>query len=85
MDHRRRQHMQSNGLQIIEPTVEGEQSWVDHHDEIANATLVPKSHSWYTGANVPGKPTGRLLSYIGGVGAYREECEGGRHPRFRFS
>lgn len=81
-------HMQSNGLQIIEPTVEGEQSWVDHHDEIANATLVPKSHSLYTGANVPGKPTGRLLSYIGGVGAYREECEkeaAAGYPRFRFS
>ncbi|MFN2287661.1 MAG: hypothetical protein ABR578_04945 [Chromatocurvus sp.] len=29
-----------------------------------------KTKSWYTGANIEGKPL-RLLSYIGGVGTYK--------------
>lgn len=62
------------GKSIIEPTAAGEEAWVKHHDEIANATLVTKTDSWYMGSNVPGKPR-RLLSYIGGVGAYRQLCE----------
>ena len=37
-------------------------------------TLVAKTKSWYTGANIEGKQN-RLLSYIGGVPAYREACE----------
>ena len=59
---------------VVEPTKEGEDAWVAHHEEVASATLVPSTHSWYMGSNVPGKPR-RLLSYIGGVGAYRERCD----------
>ena len=33
-----------------------------------------KTNSWYMGSNVEGKPR-RLLSYIGGVGAYRQKCD----------
>lgn len=58
---------------VIEPSVDGEQAWVDHHEEIAGSTLVQKTSSWYMGSNVPGKPR-RLLSYIGGVGQYRRLC-----------
>ncbi|MDL9936605.1 NAD(P)/FAD-dependent oxidoreductase [Gordonia sp. ABSL1-1] len=67
-------HMRRNDYTIIEPTAEGEEAWVRHHDETANATLVSKTNSWYNGANVPGKPRGRVLSYIGGVGLYREKA-----------
>lgn len=62
-----------NGVGVIEPTKELQDSWVAHHDELAEATLVTKTSSWYMGSNVPGKPR-RLLSYIGGVGAYRQKC-----------
>lgn len=58
----------------IEPTAETEDAWVRHHDETANATLVTKTNSWYMGSNVKGKPR-RLLSYIGGVGTYRQKCD----------
>jgi len=68
------EHMRIEGASVVEPTKEGEQQWIDHHDEVANATLVSKTNSWYNGANVPGKPTGRVLSYIGGVGEYRRRC-----------
>lgn len=66
--------LQAEGKSVIEPTAAGEDAWVAHHEELAAATLVPKTTSWYLGSNVPGKPR-RLLSYIGGVGTYRQKCE----------
>ena len=38
------------------------------------ATLYPKAKSWYTGANIPGKPR-IFMPYVGGVGAYRTRCD----------
>jgi acetone monooxygenase len=58
----------------IEPTAEFERAWVAHHDEVANMTLVPKTNSWYMGANIEGKER-RLLAYAGGVSTYRNACE----------
>src|SRR5699024_3465722 len=66
-------YMRANGKDVVEPTPELEEHWVQHHDDIANATLIAGTVSWYTGANIDGKP-GRVLSYVGGVGQYREEC-----------
>jgi len=67
-------YLRSHHNSVIEPTVEKQDEWVKHHDEIANATLLVRTKSWYTGANVAGKPI-RLLSYIGGVGNYRRICD----------
>jgi cation diffusion facilitator CzcD-associated flavoprotein CzcO len=67
-------YLRKADLKVIEPTKEIEDQWVDHHDETANQTLVTKTHSWYMGSNVEGKPR-RLLSYIGGVGTYRQKCD----------
>ena len=58
----------------IEPTKEKQDEWVQHHDDTANATLMMRTNSWYTGANIEGKPR-RLLSYIGGAAHYRQICE----------
>ncbi|WP_108258267.1 flavin-containing monooxygenase [Mangrovicoccus ximenensis] len=66
-------HLRETGATVIEPTAAGEDAWVQHHDEVANATLIAKTNSWYTGSNVAGKPR-RVLSYTGGVGAYRQKC-----------
>lgn len=66
--------MRDKGAAVCEPTAEGEDAWVRHHDEAANATLIAKTNSWYTGSNVPGKPR-RVLSYTGGVGTYRAKCQ----------
>lgn len=68
------QYLRSKNLHCIEPTREAEEQWIAHHDELANATLVSKTSSWYMGSNVKGKPR-RLLSYIGGVGEYRKRCD----------
>jgi cyclohexanone monooxygenase/acetone monooxygenase len=66
--------LREEGKTVIEPTQEGEDAWVEHHDELANATVVMTTNSWYLGSNIPGKPR-RLLSYIGGVGTYRQKCD----------
>jgi hypothetical protein len=80
-------HMRETGNNAIEPTLEGEDAWVRHHDETANANLIAKTNSWYTGSNVPGKPR-RVLSYTGGVGTYRDKCDQMAkqgYPSFRMS
>jgi len=64
-------HARSNGKQVIEVTKEFQDEWVRHHDETAEATLVAKTRSWYTGSNVDGKST-RLISYVGGIGRYKK-------------
>ncbi|MBC3195067.1 NAD(P)/FAD-dependent oxidoreductase [Pseudonocardia sp. C8] len=79
--------VRARGKSVIEPTEHGEEEWVSHHEETAQATLVPKTHSWYMGSNVPGKPR-RMLSYIGGVGTYRQKCEeeaAAGYPKFAIS
>ena len=66
-------HVCKSGKGVIEPSETVQDDWVQHHDDTANATLVSKTNSWYMGSNVEGKPR-RLLSYIGGVGTYRDKC-----------
>lgn len=67
-------YLQENGYQSIEAAQEAEQRWVDHVNEVADATLFPQANSWYTGANVPGKPR-LFMPYIGGMAVYREKCD----------
>jgi cyclohexanone monooxygenase len=68
-------HMQARGLRVIEATAEAESRWMAHADEVASGTLFPRAKSWYTGANIAGKPRG-FMPYVGGVGAYRAICTG---------
>jgi cyclohexanone monooxygenase len=67
-------HMGEQGYRRIEATLEAQEAWVSHVDEVANATLFPKGGSWYLGANVPGKPR-QFMPYAAGVGVYREICD----------
>jgi cation diffusion facilitator CzcD-associated flavoprotein CzcO len=64
----------ANGFDAIEATVEAEDAWVDHVNQLANATLFPRANSWYMGANVPGKPR-VFLPYVGGFPQYRSTCD----------
>jgi acetone monooxygenase (methyl acetate-forming) len=67
-------YSRKTGKRVVEATKQFEDNWVKSHDEIAAATLVVKTDSWYMGSNVEGKPR-RLLSYIGGVGNYNRQCD----------
>jgi cyclohexanone monooxygenase len=61
--------------ETIEAVTAAEDGWVAHVNEVANLTLYPSGNSWYLGANIPGKPR-VFMPYIGGVGAYRQICDG---------
>lgn len=67
-------HLRAQGKTIIEPTVEKQDEWVQLHDDVAKSTLMVKTNSWYTGANIEGKPK-RLLSFIGGHDEYKRICD----------
>ena len=67
-------HMRNQGLKRIEPSNEAVDSWVAHVNATAEATLLPQAkHSWYLGANIPGKPR-VFMPYAGGMAHYRKIC-----------
>ena len=67
-------HMRSHDLERIEARPEAMDDWVEQVNAAANATLLPQAtHSWYLGANVPGKPR-VFMPYAGGMVRYREIC-----------
>ncbi len=68
------EYLHTNDIDTIEASVEAEEVWSKHCQEVAEATLFTKTDSWYTGANIDGKPRGFLI-YLGGVGAYRQKCD----------
>ncbi len=67
-------HLRAHGHDAIEATVEAEDAWVAHVNQVGDATLYPRANSWYVGANIPGKPR-IFMPYVGGVGAYRKICD----------
>jgi cation diffusion facilitator CzcD-associated flavoprotein CzcO len=67
-------YLRERGLASIDATLEAEDRWVDHVNEVANLTLFPHANSWYMGANVPGKPR-VFMPYIGGLPRYSEICD----------
>ena len=67
-------HLGRGGHERIEATVEAEDAWVAHVNELGALTLYPRANSWYMGANVPGKPR-VFMPYVGGVGTYRQKCD----------
>jgi cation diffusion facilitator CzcD-associated flavoprotein CzcO len=68
-------HMRANGLERIEARPEAVENWVGEVNELANRTLLPLAkHSWYLGANIPGKPR-VFMPYAGGMIRYREICQ----------
>jgi cation diffusion facilitator CzcD-associated flavoprotein CzcO len=67
-------HMRSHGLARIEPTEAAVDGWVVKVNDAANATVLPQAkHSWYLGANIPGKPR-VFMPYAGGMAKYRQIC-----------
>jgi hypothetical protein len=66
--------MREHGLKRIEPRDEAVESWVTQVNTAAQATVLPQAkHSWYLGANIPGKPR-VFMPYAGGMAHYRKIC-----------
>jgi len=68
-------HMRAHGLKTIEPKPEAMDNWIARVNAAANLTLLPTAtHSWYLGANIPGKPR-VFMPFAGGMQNYRKICE----------
>jgi cation diffusion facilitator CzcD-associated flavoprotein CzcO len=68
-------YMRAKGLDRIEARGEAVEQWMAEVNEIASRTLLPMAtHSWYLGANIPGKPR-VFMPYAGGMIRYREICQ----------
>lgn len=68
-------HCRAEGVDRIEAEEDAAREWVDHVRDAAMATLLREAgHSWYWGANVPGKPR-VFMPYAGGMVRYREICD----------
>ena len=66
--------MRKTGIERIEAKPEAMEGWIAHVNEAANKTLLPLAkHSWYLGANIPGKPR-VFMPYAGGLAHYRKLC-----------
>ena len=68
-------YMRENGIDRCEAGAEAAQKWGERVNAAANKTLLPlATHSWYLGANVPGKPR-VFMPYAGGLERYRAICD----------
>ncbi|MBS0640003.1 MAG: NAD(P)/FAD-dependent oxidoreductase [Acetobacteraceae bacterium] len=68
-------YMNAHGIDTIETTPEKMAGWVQTVNEVASKTLLSTvQHSWYLGANIPGKPR-VFMPYAGGMVPYREICD----------
>ena len=65
--------LRERGASRIEASTEAEAKWCDHVQSLAKNSLFTKADSWYTGANIPGKPR-QVMPYLGGIARYIEEC-----------
>ena len=67
-------HLKQKKFGAIEPTADSEDAWANEVSALANVTLFPRTDSWWTGANIPGKP--RYFSvYLGGSVYYQRISE----------
>ena len=62
-------HLREEGLGAVEPTHAAELDWDREVNALADKTLFPRTDSWYTGSNIPGKPR-HFSVHLGGAGYF---------------
>lgn len=67
-------HLRETGSTAIEAQKQAEEAWVIHNREIGDSSIRSSCDSWYSGANIPGKPR-VFMPYLGGYPAYDEKCK----------
>ncbi len=67
-------HLSNKGKAMFQANPDAQEKWVQHVNEVADSTLYPKANSWYTGANIPGKPR-VFMPYVAGLDKYRKICD----------
>ena len=61
------------GATSIEPTLEDENAWVEHVNDVSTVSLRSTCSSWYVGTNIAGRPR-VFMPYIGGFPVYVQKC-----------
>jgi len=67
-------HMVEGGFERIDADPEAEARWTQLVEDLVARSIVGKTNSWWTGANIPGKPRG-ITMYLGGTHNYRAACD----------
>jgi hypothetical protein len=67
-------YLHEKDMGAVEPTTDSETAWADEVSGIADATLFPRTDSWWTGANIEGKPR-YFSAYLGGSIYYQRLAE----------
>ena len=67
-------YMVEGGFDRIDADPEAEDRWTRLVEELVARSIVGKTNSWWTGANIPGKPRG-ITMYLGGTHNYRAACD----------
>jgi cation diffusion facilitator CzcD-associated flavoprotein CzcO len=66
--------LRNDGKTTIEAAPPAVEAWVGEVNAVADTTLLTKvPHSWYIGANIPGKPR-VFMPFAGGMPRYRRLC-----------
>jgi cyclohexanone monooxygenase len=66
-------HLRSHGLQRIEAEAAPQSAWGEELNALSAGSLIATGNSWYTGANIPGKPRRFMVHMI--YPAYVARCE----------
>jgi cyclohexanone monooxygenase len=69
-------YLRANGFRTLEALPSAQTEWAEHAASLVAGSILlhPSCHSWYNGANVPGKPR-RYLGYPAGLPEYRRRCD----------
>lgn len=67
-------HLEARQIAAFEPEPAAVTAWTEYVSEVASATLFGQSRSWYTGANIGGKPEG-FMPLVSGFGNYVRRCD----------
>lgn len=70
-------YLRANGFTRIEPKPEFEAEWIEHVKKMADAVLLGKEKSWFTGynTNIDREYKRRYLIYMGGAQRYRARLQ----------
>jgi cyclohexanone monooxygenase len=67
------EYLRDRNIAEIEPTLEAENEWVSHNNQVASDHIRNSCSSWYVGGNIEGKPR-VFMPYVGGFPNYVEKC-----------
>ncbi|KAJ3536769.1 hypothetical protein NM208_g6579 [Fusarium decemcellulare] len=68
------QRMQQQGISVIDAKKDAAEAWSSDLQRATDATLMPRTDSWWMGANIPGKKREPQI-YISGLDNYIKICD----------